>query len=231
MLRWFISAGLIFITCIAFGQQADSLTLPTARNRFTPSGLRLGTDLITLIKSQAGNRFDGWEVNADVDFYRYYLTLDYGAWAKNLSLKNGNYQNDGNYWRLGVDVNFLLKDPDRNMFFMGIRYAGTTYNESLQYQYTDTNFGTVTQQLTNVDRTAQWSELVTGLRVKVWKELWMGYTGRLKFSLSQKGPKAFDSYDIPGYGTLAKDVYWGFNYQVFWRFAWKKNLGATRLEK
>ena len=224
MWKYFISSFLLAGHLI-FAQAPDS-----ARSKFAPSGLRIGTDLITLSKGQLTDKFNGWEVNADVDFYRYFLAIDYGLWERSLAIKNGAYQNNGNYWRIGVDVNFLLKDPDRNMFFLGFRYAGSSFDESLTYQYTDVNFGTVFNQLNNNARKAHWGELVSGLRVKIWRGLWMGYTGRMKFGSGQRGVKQFDTYEIPGYGTLAKDLYWGFNYQIFWRLEWRKNLGPTRLQ-
>ena len=33
--------------------------------------------------------------------------------------EDADYSNDGNYGRIGADVNFLTKDPDKNMFFFG----------------------------------------------------------------------------------------------------------------
>ena len=225
MWKYFISL-FVWMSYSATAQVADS-----TRSKFAPSGVRIGTDLITLIQGQTSNKFTGWEATADVDFYRYYFTVEYGTWQRSLNIKNGDYQNDGSYWRAGIDVNFLLKDPDRNMFFLGFRYAGSTFNESLSYSFTDANYGLINNQLINTNRTARWGELVTGLRVKIWKELWMGYTGRMKFASGQRGEKQFDTYEIPGFGTLAKDIYWGFNYQIYWRFAWRKNLGPTRVEK
>jgi hypothetical protein len=221
MLRSLFSIGLLVLTQMVFAQEEDAKTDSTNR-KFIPTGLRIGTDVISLVKSQAGTKFDGWEVNGDIDFYRYYLTVDYGWWSRELELKNGDYQNTGHYWRVGADINFLLKDPDKNMFFLGFRYAGSSFDESLAFQYTDTSFGTIDTQLDNTARTARWMELTSGLRVKIWKMLWMGYTGRLKFAASEKGSKNFDTYDIPGYGVTAKSVYWGFNYQVFVRIPVRK---------
>jgi len=28
---------------------------------------------------------------------------------------------------------------------------------------------------------------------------------------------------MPGYGIVSNRVWWGFNYQLFWKFAWKKD--------
>ena len=57
--------------------------IDTVKVNYMPTGIRLGTDLLSIIMSQVDEKFNGWEVNADVDFYLYYLAVDYGYWAKN----------------------------------------------------------------------------------------------------------------------------------------------------
>ena len=42
------------------------------------------------------------------------------------------------------------------------------------------------------------------------------------FEALMKDTPGFDSYDIPGFGLPFKGLYWGFNYQVFWRIPFKK---------
>ena len=45
---------------------------------------------------------------------------------------SGNhYSNDGTYWRVGVDINLLVKDPDRNMLFFGARYGKANFSQDL----------------------------------------------------------------------------------------------------
>jgi hypothetical protein len=207
--------------------QADTATVEEPKVRipreyFIPTGLRIGTDLITGIKSYRSDKFNGWEVNSDVDFYRYYLTFDYGRWSKIETLKNGWYDNAGKYWRIGGDVSFLKKDPDRNMFFLGLRYAHSTYSDSVSYTFTDANFGTVQKNLVNTNLWGSWMEVTTGLRVKIWKYFWMGYTARLKLSPKIHGEGELKSHDLPGYGRAATKHYWGFNYQLFFRIPIRK---------
>jgi hypothetical protein len=198
-------------------QSVDSL-----KNKFLPTGLRVGTDAFSIIRAFASEKFDGWEVNADVDFYNYYLVVDYGSWARHLTLPTGNYENSGNYFRAGVDINLLKKDPDRNMVFLGFRYGQSAFQEQLSYVSTDVNYGTLQHELTNSNMIGRWGELTTGLRVKVWKGFWMGYTIRLKFRPKTKGETELIPYDIPGYGLAESNVYWGFNYQLFWRIPFRK---------
>jgi len=134
----------IFLISACFGQQPvkkDSVKRDTVKNRYLPTGFRLGVDALALVKSSTQNNFSGWEVNADVDFHRYFLAFDYGTWARTFLDDSSTYRNDGKYWRVGVDVNFLKKDPDRNMFFIGMRYGRATFSEDLSIIAFDPRIG------------------------------------------------------------------------------------------
>lgn len=188
-----------------------------------PTGVRIGTDVIALVKTSYDETFKGWEVNADVDFYRYYFAVDYGYWAREYIADDGNYSNDGTYWRAGADVNFLTKDPDKNMFFFGMRYGRSIFSENLVVEKIDPIWGPINSSLTNSNVNAQWFELTTGLRVKIWKMIWMGYTARLKFGLKIDYTPEMLPHDVPGYGRADEESYWGFNYQIFVRLPVRKS--------
>lgn len=196
----------------------DRIEGDTTKNRFLPTGIRVGTDLLAIGKGFYTDYFKGWEINVDADINRrYYATVDYGSWTTNYELGNGVYSSDGRYFRVGVDVNFLLKDPDRNMFFLGLRRAHTSYTDYSDYSYTDANYGTVNIHASNPNARANWNELTAGLRVKIWKFIWLGATGRIKFGMYAKNQWDLLSYDIPGYGRTFKTSWYGLNYQVFFR--------------
>ena len=215
--RYLLSSALVIMFIDAGAQAADSL-----KRIQKPTGVRIGTDLIAIGKTIFDSPLTGWELNADVDFGRYYLALDYGASSRKDSLDNGYYENDGRYFRAGVDVNFMLSDPDKNMFFLGFRYGRSSFSENLTYETVVDDFGTIQHTLSNPAAKAGWVELVTGLRVKIWKSIWMGYTGRMKFLPSVNNNPGFETYDIPGYGKTAKSIYWGFNYQIFYRIPFQE---------
>lgn len=221
ILKYLLSSALLLFVLTANAQ--DEKAIPDSlRKIMKPTGIRFGSDLIATGKTFLDNPLTGWELNADVDFGRYYLAVDYGAWARKDSLSNGYYENDGRYLRVGVDINFLLKDPDRNMFFIGFRYGRSSFDEQLTYVTTTTDFGDIQTSSMNSNASAGWGEMTTGLRVNIWKPIWMGYTARLKFFPGVKGNAEIDTYDIPGYGKTSKNVYWGFNYQIFYRIPFQK---------
>jgi hypothetical protein len=201
---------------------ADTVKTDTVKNRFLPTGVRIGTDLISLVKTSTQENFNGWEVNADVDFNRYFLAADFGHWERIYVTDSANYNNSGTYWRAGIDVNFLLKDPERNMFFVGFRYGRSKFSEDLTVVSHDKVWGDLTRSYINKDVTGRWLELTSGIRVKIWEALWMGYTARFKFALKTRGETQMLPHDVPGYGRTDKDSYWGFNYQIFIRIPFRK---------
>lgn len=189
--------------------QKDSTKL-SFKEYYVPTGIRVGTDAISLLMTQYNETFSGWEVSADVDFYRYFLAVEYGHWSRRYNEPRWDYLNDGNYFRVGADVNFLTKDPERNMFFVGARYGRATFDESLLLLETRQSYESIAVP-------ASWYELTTGLKVKIWSFFWMGYTARFKFGLNTDERGDMVPHDVPGYGRTDKDSYWGFNYQLMFR--------------
>jgi hypothetical protein len=220
-----ILIGLILITITLVdvsAQQADTDETDTVRNKYQPTGVRFGADVISLVKSGIQDDFKGWEINGEVDFSRYYLAVEYGKWGRNFNSDSAAYANDGRYWRVGVDVNFLKKDPDRNVFFIGGRYGRSTFSETLDIISNDPFWGTLVKQYNHSEVNAWWLELTAGLRVKMWKIFWLGYTGRFKFALQTDAATEMLSHDVPGFGKTDKDTTWGFNYYIMMRIPIRK---------
>ncbi|HTE30230.1 MAG TPA: DUF6048 family protein [Chryseolinea sp.] len=215
-----LSIYFILSVFIATAQKADTVK---EKHSYIPTGIRVGTDVISIIKSSTDKTFNGWEVNSDIDFYRYYFVVDYGYWARNYTSFDGDYSNNGTYFRVGADVNFLKKDPDKNIFFFGLRYGRSIFSEDLTVSRFDPVWGQIDDQFINTNVPASWFEVTTGLRVKIWRFIWMGYTARLKFALSTGDTPDMKPHDVPGYGRTDKESYWGFNYQVFVRFPVRKS--------
>lgn len=202
---------------MVWSQKTDTLLVKD----FKPTGIRFGTDVLSLIRNPVDDSFSGWEFSADVDFFRYYLVAETGHWQRNFSTDTEAYSNRGTYWRAGVDINFLKKDPERNMFFIGARYASGVFTENLTFALNGT-WDSGTSTYANIDTKANWVELTGGLRVRVWRVLWLGYTARYKFALSTNEPSNMVPHDVPGYGKTDKKNSWGFNYQVLVRLPFKR---------
>lgn len=227
-MRVTLTISLLLLACCSVAQTtvSDSLKLDTAaikKDKFLPTGVRIGTDLISIAKSQLQDNFSGWELNADVDIYRYLLEIDYGKSSRSYPGDSSSYSNDGNFWRVGLDANFLTRDEDRNVFFIGLRYGRARYSEQMSIIPRDENWGDGERHsFSNNNLTANWLELNGGLKVKIWQSLWLGFTGRFKFGLNQNTSNPMLTHDVPGFGRTDKETYWGFNYYVFFKIPFRK---------
>jgi hypothetical protein len=215
------------------GAQAsrDTIKTDSIRNKYLPTGVRIGTDLISIVKTRTQDNFTGWEVNGEIDFSRYYFVLEYGKWGRDLNSDSAAYSNLGRYWRAGVDVNFLTKDPDRNVFSLGLRYGRSRFSEWMNVSRYDAIWGHLNDSFFHSDVNASWLELTTGLRVKIWKIFWIGYTGRLKFALNAGVTREMLPYDVPGFGTADKETTWGFNYYLLIRLPIRKAPPLPSVDK
>ena len=217
-----ITALLLIPALVCTGQEKTVAEKKDTVISFRPTGIRLGADMVGVIKTGITPGFSNQEIFADIDFHRYYLVAEAGRSSHELTISNGTYTNKGTYLRLGADVNFLVKDPDKNMFFLGFRYGRAIYDEQVTY-LTESEFGDREKIAANSGVSSGWLELTTGLRIKVWKAFWMGYTGRIKFSPSTPEESPVAPYDIPGYGLTFKQPWWGFSYYLMFRIPLKKN--------
>lgn len=222
MLRLYSSIAFLIVTITLSAQKKTEEKTDTVKSKYLPTGVRIGTDALSIARNFYDESFNGWEVNADIDFYRYYLALDVGSWSRKFSSDAGPYDNNGTYWRVGADINFLLKDPDRNLMFFGVRYGRSVFTEKFDVVTIDPVWGTFNTTYVNPDVSARWYELTAGIRVKIWKMFWMGYTGRFKFGLKTDESGVLLASDVPGYGRTNRDETWGFNYQLIFRIPIRK---------
>jgi hypothetical protein len=231
-LRLFLISILIFgtgVTALAQEREKrDSLAVKdtlTFRD-FIPTGIRVGVDVLALIRSRYDDGYEGWEFNAEADVHRYFLAFEMGNSQLDLiSDPNANgkqgalsfYSNQGTYFRIGADMNFLPRDRHGNVLFIGARYGRSIFSESLTTTADDPVWGTRPVEFHTEDASARWFEISGGLRVRLWKILWVGYTARYKFGLSAKDTGSMEPHDVPGYGSNEKNSTWGFNYLVLVR--------------
>ncbi len=207
---------LLFLSTACLAQVSRDTT-----RTFMPSGIRFGVEAISLIKSNSTDGFQGKEITLDTDFDRYFLVTEIGQSSRTLEIQNGTYSNDGKYFRIGVDVNFLKKDPDKNMFFLGFRYGRSMFDEVARYGTTSV-YGSQQKIITNDGVQSGWAELTTGLRVRFWKIFWLGYTARMRLGSSVPANAKLLPYDVPGYGLTFKKPWWGFSYYVMVRIPVRK---------
>ncbi len=220
--------------------------LPTwAKTRYWPTGVQLGMDVFPLCYyTYYESNSTQYELNTSMDFSSFILEGDY-AWG-NIRWEEYNkktstlssYTSDGQYFRIGLNYNVLKDTPDKNMAFLGFRYARSFFKDHLvskvQYHYSsDTGDGliaapSIDSKQNNVK--ARWFEAVAGVKVKVWKLLYVGSTIRYKFGLHLNRADSHVPYDVLGWGLNNGEKSFGFNLYLSLRIPFAHNTMPSRKE-
>ena len=226
--RYITNCLVLLLVPIAVHAQDQAVILypDSTSNKFRITALHVGFDLIGGAKTVLQDNLDWLNFTAGLDIYKYSLTVEYGQERRLFESGTSQYEAEGSYFRAGPDVNFLFRDPDRSALFLGLRYAFNTFSDNLTYQLDDPVWGQGQEMLTNTDLKADWFELVAGMRVKLFRAVWMGYTGRYKFAVDTFEDQALIPQHIPGYGRADLRSTWEFNYWLMIRLPLSKPPSA-----
>ncbi len=230
MLRYIIISLLCFVGLMHSNAQSTRQNNKQATDTVVKDvyrGVRLDLDIAPvfthLINKGERNTFEaGVAVNL---LDKYYPVVEFGYGSSDvLSETNIGFKSNGFFTRLGFDINLMKPQvdaiPSKNVFFAGIRIGFSPVSYSYSNVTSDNGYwGNVT--LLNYDDRhsfSKWYEIVGGLRVEVFKDVFMGWTVRLKNVLG--GPKAGQIYPwyIPGYGVKGDTANTGFNYTIGYKF-------------
>ena len=234
-LRYFLICKLLFLLALpyaAFSQQEK----PATKRDFTPAALRIGVSVSDLLQPLIYDNLEkAYAFQADLAIDRFMLVADVGtaryarAWKPQDTLASlYQYGTEGNYFKIGIDVNFL-KDKEANtlfakddVIFWGLRYAHSSFTASTTFDLVD-EFGVWKETVVNSndDLHAWWIEMVAGIKVEVLKNIFLGYTMQFRFLKRSSDDATLSPYDTPGFGSSNKKNTFGFDYYVFYRIPFK----------
>ena len=191
-----------------------------AKSKYVPMGIRVGIDVFEPISRIWQQHRSQREFNVDIAFHRVLFEADYGrSNSKREDVNKQNsvsiYKSHGDFFRIGLDYNFLKKKPNHSVIFMGARYAMSSFKDELTSTIEKQKYWagrSIDAQQNNLK--ARWLELVGGAKVKVWNRLFVGFTVRLKFNKHVRNTHAYLPFEVPGWGLNALKTYGGFNYYL-----------------
>ncbi len=202
-----------------YGVRAQSIS-PKA-DTVLSNGVRIGFDLSRLSYYYLTNqKFRSFEVSGDVGYKKMLFVVEAG----NATIKKEdslfNYRSNGYFARIGIERN-LLKGGD-DVVFYGARYAMATFNFESDFRIPGGVWSDYQGIIDRQSFTAHWAELVGGLKVLVWRNIYFGFTTRIKVKVGFKGNENLGAITIPGFGNSSKNNAVGFNYYIFYRIPFKK---------
>jgi len=209
-----------YILSILLCLEIFSTTPPAAaRSRYWPTGVQLGTEVANPLyyKYYRKQIDEQYEFNASIDIARLLVEGDYGWGSGRQQVHNHQentssvYTNKGKYFRAGLNYNLVPDTPNRNAAFLGVKYARS---------FLQSSHGTTDLATRRV--TADWYEVVAGVKIKVWGVFYVGGTVRYKLGLSLN--KDLHSQHLWGWGACDKgdDVTLGITYYISLRIPFER---------
>ncbi len=182
-------------------------------------GLRVGVDLSKPLRTLVQDDYSGLELLGDYRIYKnYYLAAELGN--ENMQLTEGNLDvtDKGSYIKLGADYNAYENWAGmENVIFIGLRYGFSTFSQTLESYAisTQTPYFTpniVDTPIESTGLTASWIELMTGIKVELFQNLYLGANVQLKRMVTQTTPSNMNNLAVPGFGKTNDFSQFGVGY-------------------
>lgn len=229
-LTYFISSlTLMLFLCATVSAQNDSIA-NTANDSIKIKqkyGLRLGGDIGKLIRSFVDDEYSGFEIAADYRLKkRLYVAGEIGIEEKNTVTNYLDITSKGTYIKGGIDYNLYQNWLDMdNMIYTGFRIGASTFSQDINSftvystdQYWTPQFSSNELQEFK-DLTALWAELILGIKVELFNNLYLGLNAQLKILASETEPDNFGNVYIPGFNKTfdSSGIGVGYGYTISYR--------------
>ena len=195
--------------------------------------IRFGFDLLKPIASSSEGDNLNYEIVGDLQLTEnIYLAGEYGSIDKLIEDENINFNSMGSFLRVGLDYN-LFKNwiGMDNSIYVGFRYGNSSFsNKILNYEVRnkDSYFSNLVEDefetIEYSNLSGNWIELLLGIKVETFKNVYLGLSLRLNKLLSDKKPDNFGNLFIPGFNKVTDENTFGsgFNYTLTYSIPLKK---------
>ena len=186
-------------------------------------GLRVGLDLHRLSKSFYDDKYRGLEIVGDYRLTKkFYIAGELGNEEKTVDDDRLNFTTNGSYFKVGFDYNAFENWLDmENMIYTGMRVGFSSFDHQVNSFKIYENNGNYYGQ-TLIDQgdkfsgqTASWVEIIGGVKAELFNNLYLGFSVRLNYLISNKEPEGFANLYIPGFNRTYDGKFGaGFNYTL-----------------
>ncbi len=186
-------------------------------------GLRVGVDLHRLSKSFYDDNYRGLEIVGDYRLTKkFYIAGELGNEEKKVDDDRLNFTTNGSYFKVGFDYNAFENWLDmENMIYAGMRVGFSSFDHQVNSFKIYENNGNYYGQTIIAPgekfsgQTASWVEIVGGIKAELFNNLYMGFSVRLNYLISNKEPENFANLYIPGFNRTYDGKFGaGFNYTL-----------------
>ena len=224
MSRYIISTLLVLIAFSGYSQgKSIDLNPKDTLVYKQPYGLRIGIDLSRPLTSFFNDDYTGLEFVGDYRLsQKLYVAGEVGNEKKTKQEDVYNFTTSGSYIKAGIDYNTYGNwYGEQNMITVGGRYAFGSFSQTVNnYQIYDTERywspeGFVSGSTTAEEfggLTASWLEAVVGVKMELFKNMYLGGSVRIGLLITNKESERFPNLFIPGFNKVTDGSKFGVGY-------------------
>ena len=194
-------------------------------------GFRVGLDVSNPIRTLFNEDRKSLEIIGDYRINKkLYAAVELGFLDKKTLEDHLDYTTNGQYIKIGANYNLYENWLDMdNEVFVGMRYGLSTFKQTL-HSYTVYSDSSLPEIDNVIDKefsglTANWGELVFGMKVETFHNIFLSASFSFKKIISTKEPENFKNLYAPGFDRIfLNNGGIGFNYVISYRLPlYKKN--------
>jgi hypothetical protein len=228
-----ISIGLSTNMLIGQTESNSTDTLIKKDKLLNINKIRLGFDLLKPILSSSEGDNLNYEIVSDLQLTEnIYLAGQYGLVDKVIEDENINFNSTGSFLRIGFDYNMFENWIGMdNSIYIGLRYGTSNFSSNIldyNVRNKDSYFSNlVTDEFQTIEYSnlsGNWVEILLGIKVETFKNVYLGLSLRLNKLLSDEKPNNFGNLFIPGFNKVTDENTFGsgFNYTLTYSIPLKK---------
>lgn len=183
------------------------------------NGASVGVNFFDGVMKLAGQDYMSFDLAADVSLWNWlFPVVEAGIGFADSTPEGMNFHYKGLpsvYGKIGFNYNFLYKSSPDYQVFVGLRAAYSNF----RYRVNDITISSDYWGQTNVfnlptQHASCWfGEALAGLKVKIYRNFFMGWTFRYRFKFKETNGAQSTPWFVPGYGASAP---FGFTFSLIW---------------
>ena len=171
-------------------------------------GFRVGIDISNPVRTFFDSDRKSLELVADYRINKkIYAAVELGFLDKNTQEDYLDYTTNGQYIKVGANYNLYENWLDMdNQVYIGLRYGFSTFKQTLNsYEvFSDVALPSIQNNTPKEfsGLTANWGELVFGMQVETFKNVFLGASFSFKKMISTTEPENFKNLYVPGFDRV-----------------------------
>lgn len=219
---------------------AEQETRQSTKGGFAPSAVRIGVSLSDIATTLTNPQTLYYGFQADLPIRQFMISIDYGQAQLNLenrqteqTSRNFTYSSQGSFFRAGIDANLLKdratgsNDAQGDVIFFGLKYAHSRQDDHITFRPSTDSITNIIYNISEVDQSnnnlgAWWLEMNAGVKVEIFKNIFLGYALRYKFFRRFGGRNSLIPYRVPGFGKGNQENAFSLDYYIYYRIPFSK---------